>query len=30
MGNIEELIGTAGLVGVALIIFFESGFPFAF
>jgi len=26
----EELIGTAGLVGVALIVFFESGFPFAF
>ena len=30
MGSMEELIGTAGLVGVALIIFFESGFPFAF
>lgn len=30
MGSIEELIGTAGLVGVALILFFESGFPFAF
>jgi membrane-associated protein len=30
MGSMEELIGTAGLIGVALIIFFESGFPFAF
>ena len=26
----EELIGTAGLLGIALILFFESGFPFAF
>ena len=28
--GVEELIGTAGLVGVAAILFFESGFPFAF